>query len=200
MDLALPPDSARAAFARQARLTDEDRSRVARLRHDHTRIGFAYQIAFVRLTGRLPRQRPFEVEPDVLHHVARQLRLSAATGGEEQADALVARYAARQPTVSVHAEAVRLHLGVRPFGPDERTALEAFVRGEAAHMERPAGLVARAEEHLRREGVLLPAASAIRRVVGSVRAEVLDGTYQRASADLSIGVRAALERAAHRRR
>ena len=193
MDLALPPDSARAAFARQARLTDEDRSRVARLRHDHTRIGFAYQIAFVRLTGRLPRQRPFEVEPDVLHHVARQLRLSAATGGEEQADALVARYAARQPTVSAHAEAVRLHLGVRPFGPDERTALEAFVRGEAAHMERPAGLVARAEEHLRREGVLLPAASAIRRVVGSVRAEVLDGTYQRASADLSIGVRAALD-------
>ena len=187
MDPALPPDSARAAFARQAQLTDEDRSRVARLRHDHTRLGFAYQLAFVRLTGRLPQQRPFEVEPDVLRHVARQLRL------EDNAGALAARYAARQPTVSAHAEAVRLHLGVRPFGPDERDALEAFIRGEAAHMERPAGLVARAEEYLRREGVLLPAVSAVRRIVGAVRAEVLGGVYDRATAALSDDVREALD-------
>ena len=187
MDSTLSPDTARAALARQAQLTDEDRTQIARLRHDHTRLGFAYQVAFVRLTGRLPRQRPFEVEPDVLRHVARQLRI------EDRAGALAARYAARQPTVSAHAEAVRLHLGVRPFGPDERTALEAFVRGEAAHMERPAGLVARAEEHLRREGVLLPAVSSIRRTVGAIRAEVLDGVYDRAAAALSGTVREALD-------
>lgn len=183
----LGPDTPLAALARQARLTDEDRAQIARLRHDHTRLGFAYQVAFVRLTGRLPRQRPFEVEPDVLRHVARQFHLG------DQADELAARYAARQPTVSAHAEAVRRHLGVRPFGPDERAALEAFVRGEAAHMERPAGLVARAEEHLRREGILLPALSAIRRTVGAIRAEVLDGVYDRAASALPGPVREALD-------
>jgi TnpA family transposase len=187
------PDTAHAALARRARLTDEDRTQIARLRHDHTRLGFAYQIAFVRLTGRLPRQRPFEVEPNVLRSVAGQLRLTTGTGGRDRADELAARYAARQPTVSAHADAVRRHLGVRPFGPAEREGLEAFVRGEAAHMERPAGLVARAEEHLRHSGVLLPAVSAVRRVVGSVRAEVLDGTYQRAASALSDEVRWAID-------
>ncbi len=181
------PDTARAALARRAQLTDEDLAYVARLRHDHTRLGFAFQVAFVRLTGRLPRQRPFEVEPDVLRYVARQLGL------EDRADDLAARYAARQPTVSAHAETVRRHLGVRPFGPDERAALEAFVRGEAAHMERPAGLVARAEEYLRSAGVLLPAVSAVRRVVGSVRAEVLDGTYAQMAKAVSDEVRGAID-------
>ncbi|OZC01482.1 Tn3 family transposase [Rubricoccus marinus] len=174
--------------ADQVRLSADDLALVARRRHDHTRLGLAYQVAFVRLTGRLPRQRPFETEPDLLRLVADQLDV----GGAEP-EALAARYAARRPTVSEHADVVRRHLGVRPFGDAERAALRVHLRVEAAHLERPAGLVAAAEAYLRRERVLLPATSALRRLAGEVRAEVAEEIDERVGAALSDGVRVALD-------
>ena len=175
-------------IADQVRLSADDLALVARRRHDHTRLGLAYQVAFVRLTGRLPRQRPFEAEPDLLRLVADQLDV----GGAEP-EALAARYAARRPTVSEHADVARRHLGVRPFGDAERAALRVHLRVEAAHLERPAGLVAAAEAYLRRERVLLPATSALRRLVGEVRAEVAEEIDERVGAALSDGVRVALD-------
>ena len=178
-------------IADQVRLSADDLALVARRRHDHTRLGLAYQVAFVRLTGRLPRQRPFEAEPDLLRLIAEQLDL-----GDIEADrlgALAARYAARRPTVSEHADVVRRYLGVRPFGEAERAALRSHLLAEAAHLERPAGLVAAAEAHLRRGGVLLPAASALQRLAGEVRAEVAAETDARVGAALSDDVRSELD-------
>ena len=180
----LPP---RAAIARQARFTLEDRAHIARCRYDHTRLGFAYQLAFVRLTGRLPRQHPLEVVDDLLRYVALQLNL------EDRTEELIERYASRRPTVSEHVEQLRRHLGVRSFGVEEREALRRHLREEAAHLERPAGLVAHAEEHLRREGILLPATSTLGRIVGEVRAEVMDEVYRRIGELLADEVREDLD-------
>ena len=52
-------------FSRQdlvdrARLNAEDLQRVRTCRYQHTRLGFAYQLGFVRLHQRLPLQEPLE--------------------------------------------------------------------------------------------------------------------------------------------
>ena len=60
--------SLRMHIAERCQLTEADRDRIGRLRHDHTRLGLAYQFAFIRLTGRLPRHAPFEVARDLLHY------------------------------------------------------------------------------------------------------------------------------------
>ena len=180
-------DAIRAAVARQAQLTEADHALVERCRLDHTRLGLAYQIAFVRLTGRLPRQQPLEVEEDLLRYVAGQLGLEDRTGD------LVARYAARRPTVSAHADEVQRHLEVRSFVPADRAALREHLLEEAAHIEHPAGLVAHAEGHLRRAGVLLPAASTLRRLVGEVRAEVASEVERRIDGALPDEIRVALD-------
>lgn len=176
-----------AALVRRARLTPEDHALIAHCRHDHTRLGLAYQLAFVRLTGRLPRQHPLEVDQDLMRFVAVQL------GFEEQAEAFLNRYATRRQTTAYHAEEVRRYLGARPFGTAEREELRAYLREEAAHLERPAGLVARAEEYLRHGHILLPAASTIRRIVGEVRIEVMHAVERRVGGALSSGVREALD-------
>ena len=44
--------------------TPEDLSEILQRRRDHTRLGFAYQMAFVRLANRFPAQQPLEVLPD----------------------------------------------------------------------------------------------------------------------------------------
>jgi Tn3 transposase DDE domain len=44
-----------------ATLTEEDFVQLGRCRRPHNRLGFAYQVAFVRLFDRFPQQQPFEL-------------------------------------------------------------------------------------------------------------------------------------------
>ena len=51
----------RGQMVREASLTDADRAEVAKCRRDHNRLGFAYQVGFVRLFHRFPAQQPLEM-------------------------------------------------------------------------------------------------------------------------------------------
>jgi hypothetical protein len=51
------------------------RELIALCRGAHNRLGFAYQIALLRLTGRFPSQQPLALLPDVLAFVANELAL-----------------------------------------------------------------------------------------------------------------------------
>ena len=42
-----------------ANLTEEDFVQLGKCRRPHNRLGFAYQVAFVRLFDRFPQQQPF---------------------------------------------------------------------------------------------------------------------------------------------
>lgn len=178
----------RRVLLRLAQISEADRAELRGLRLDHTRLGFAYQLAFIRLTGRLPRQKPLEIAEDLLVYVAQQL------GFGDDASSLMTRYASRQPTISEHTERAKIYLGVRPFEAKDREALSVFVRKEAEHLEQVAGLVAASEEYLRRHKVLLPATSTIRRVVGEERATVRRRIFDRVSGLLSDQIRAALDK------
>src|SRR5690242_4268713 len=88
----------RGQMVREASLTEADLVEVARCRRDHNRLGFAYQIGFVRLFHRLPDQQPLEICDELVSFVAMQLNIDATRLDE---------YAARQPTVSDHQTRIR---------------------------------------------------------------------------------------------
>lgn len=71
-----------------AKFTAEDLAEINRRRRLHNRSGFAYPLAFVRLTNRFPAQQPFEVEDGVLTFVSAQLDIPSH---------LIQSYAQRQP-------------------------------------------------------------------------------------------------------
>ena len=50
-----------AELVRVAKLSPIDLERTQQCRHLHTRLGFAYQLAFVRLANRFPAQEPLEM-------------------------------------------------------------------------------------------------------------------------------------------
>ena len=179
------PSFSRPLLAERARLSAEDRTRVLDHRRPHTRLGFAYQLAFLRLTGRLPRQKPLEIAPDLLHVVA--LQLGDSVGGDpERASEELGRYAQRQPTISAHAEEIKAYLGYRAFeGADEQAALRAHLETEVEHLEQTSALVAKAEDYLRREKVLLPAVSTLRRLAQHVRGAFRRRLYARLAGQLS---------------
>jgi hypothetical protein len=76
-----------------AKLSIEDRDLVYERRRPYTRLGFAYQLAFVRLANRFPAQRPtLEIEEEVLAFVSVQLDLPVH---------LIQTYAQYQSTLSL---------------------------------------------------------------------------------------------------
>ena len=132
----------------RATFTASDRTLIGRCRGDQNRLGFAYQTAFVRLTGRFPAQQPFEIQGEILSFVSAELD----TDPEE-----IRTYALRRPPVSEHQEQIRQYLRLRRFGESERAWLEEFVFREALRLEQPSALIGKAQQVLQQEQVLVPA-------------------------------------------
>jgi hypothetical protein len=82
---------------RAATLTKEDFVQLGKCRRPHNRLGFAYQVAFVRLFDRFPQQQPFELIEELLSFSAAQLGLDAG---------LIELYRKRQPTISEHQQTI----------------------------------------------------------------------------------------------
>ena len=147
-------------IAEKARLRPEDLGLVRTARRSHNQLGLAYQIAFIRLTGRAPGQQPFEILEDLVGYVATELNANPRD---------LDLYARRQPTLSAHLERVREHLGLTAFDEKARQRLAPFVFKEAFRLEQGAALVSRCEEYLREKDILCPARSTLRRIVHEQR-------------------------------
>ena len=108
------PDISRPRLIRDGSFLEADWNEIAQRRGAHNRLGFAYQIAFVRVLGRFPRQAPLEIDGEILRFTALQLRLSPET---------IHAYAERRQTVSEHQQRIRDYLGLRSFDTAAESAL-----------------------------------------------------------------------------
>jgi TnpA family transposase len=171
-------------MVREASLSEDDLAEVAHCRRDHNRLGFAYQIGFVRLFHRFPAQQPLEVCDELLGFIAMQLNLDPAR---------IADYAKRQHTVSDHQHRIRQFLRLTAFGPRQARALERFLFEEACRLEPTAALSARAREFLRERRVLFPAESALLRLVGEQRRRAREHIVTRLAESLPPLVASALD-------
>jgi hypothetical protein len=125
---------------RAASLTEEDFVQLGRCRRPHNRLGFAYQVAFVRLFDRFPQQQPFELFEELVCFSAAQLGLDAG---------LIEFYRRRQPTISEHQQTITGYLRLRPFDDAEAAQLEQFLFEEACRLEQAAALMGQAREFLK---------------------------------------------------
>jgi len=165
----------RELIAERVVFTPADQAQIASCRGSHNRLGFAYQMGFLQLTGRFPLQQPLEILGDLLAFVAQELALDPTA---------IADYAQRQATISAHQELIRLHLGFRPFAVAERDALSRFLLQEATRLEHMPALLAQAEAFLRDRRILLPALSTLRRLASEQREQARVQLYTRMMACL----------------
>jgi hypothetical protein len=178
------PSFTRAQMVREATLTEADLAEIARCRRDHNRLGFAYQVGFVRLFSRFPAQQPLEICDELLSFVALQLNIDATQ---------IEGYAARQHTVSDHQASIRDYLKLAVYDTDQAEALARFVFEESCRLEQTAALLARAREFLKERCVLFPADSALLRLVGEQRKRAREHIVTKLAGDLSPGVVQALD-------
>jgi Domain of unknown function (DUF4158) len=69
----IPAMFSRDQLKRAATLTEEDFVQLDKCRRPHNRLGFAYQVAFVRLFDRFPQQLPFELIEELVCFSAARL-------------------------------------------------------------------------------------------------------------------------------
>jgi TnpA family transposase len=174
----------RGQMVREATLTAADLTEVAKCRRDHNRLGFAYQVGFVRLFHRFPAQQPLEICDELLNFVVLQLGLD---------EGLITEYAPWQHTASEHQERIREYLKLTVYGPREAEALERFVFDESSRLEQTASLLARAREFLKERRVLFPAESALLRLVGEQRKRAREHIVVKLAEGLPPGVVKALD-------
>ena len=147
-------------------------------------MGFAYQVAFVRVLGRFLQQAPLEIDEEILRFAALQLGADAET---------IHAYAGRQQTVSEHQQRIGQYLRLRAFDAAAGERLMQFLEAEALRLERTASLLARARAWPRDEHVLAPADSVLRRAIGAARHKARTLLTQRMAARLSAPMRDRLD-------
>ena len=178
------PDVSRPRLIRNATFLEVDRREIGRRRGHHNQLGFAYQVAFVRVLGRFPQQAPLEIDGEILRFAALQLGADAET---------IYAYARRQQTVSEHQQRIGQYLRLHTFDTDAGERLAQFLEDEALRLERTTSLLARARDWLRDEHILAPADSMLRRAVGAARNKTRALLTQRMAERLSSSIRDRLD-------
>jgi TnpA family transposase len=160
----------------RAKLTPEDMNEISQRRQPHNRLGFAYQLAYVRLFNQFPAQVAFVALDEILTFVSVQLNLATEA---------IADYTTRQQTISEHQEQIRLYLQLQRLGEAETQQLKQFLFDEACRLEQTSALLAKAEQFLQEHKILCPAQDTLVRLLVRQREEARQHIYQRISAALS---------------
>lgn len=163
-------------IVRQARFSPEDMAEIQKRSQDHTRLGFAYQLAFVRLSYRFPAQQPMEIIDELLVYVSVQLDIPTDK---------IELYQRRQPTVAEHRIVLLEFLNLRRFGEAETELLEKFLFEEACRLEQTGPLLVQSKQFLKESGILFPADDTLRRLIVTQKQAAREYIYVRVADSLS---------------
>lgn len=158
-----------------AKFSSDDLIQIGNCRQDHNRLGFGYQLAFVRLLNRFPTQVPFEVLKDILAYVSIQLSIPS-----ENIDA----YNQRQPTISDHQETIRRYLGLIRFAEANQERLATFMFEEACRSETTRAILARTKQFLTDQSILQPSDDTLHRMIARIREQAKEHIYKRIAGQL----------------
>jgi len=128
-----------------APMTQEDLKRINQCRRQHNKLGFCYQLSFVKLLNRFPVQQPFEAAEDILNYVSVQIGIPANS---------ISSYTQRRETIAEHQEQIRQYLGLQRFGEAVSPKINEFLFNEACRLEQTGALLAKVEHFLRAQKCL----------------------------------------------
>ena len=89
-----------------AKITSKDMELIRQCRWQHNKLGFGYQLCFVRLLNRFPSQYVFEVLEDLLNYMSTQLNIPYEA---------IQIYTQRRQTIDEHQQRISEYLGLSRF-------------------------------------------------------------------------------------
>ena len=168
----------RRRILREAKLLDEDEIEIRKRRGDHNRMGFGYQLTFVRLNHRFPRMDPFERVDGIARYVSTRLQLP---------EDLLEKYQLRRSTLASHRKEVLEYLEFQNFDQEQECQLASFLFEESFRIDQISALLNKAETFLRSGKVLIPSQSKLSRMASEQRVLARENLYAKISSGLSDG-------------
>lgn len=163
-------------LVRLANFSLEDMTKINACREPHTRLGFGYQLAFIRLHHRSPVQQPLEIVDEILTYISIQLDIPATA---------IQSYQEQRWTISNHQQEIRTYLNLRTFGEPEIALLKAFLLEEASRLEQTGPLLVQAKQFLKEKGIVFPADDTLRRLIVTQRQAAREQIFVRIASSLS---------------
>lgn len=157
-------------LVRVAKFSPDDLVKIDMCRESHTRLGFGYQLAFIRLQNRIPMQQPLEIVEEILTYVGVQLDLTTT---------IIQQYQKQRRTVINHQQEICAYLNLRPLGDAEIALLNTFLFDEACRLEQIGPLLMQAKQFLKETGVLFPADDTLRRLIVTQRQAAREHIFSR---------------------
>lgn len=165
----------RQRLIREATFTKADFQKTSRCRRSYNRLGFAYQLAFVRLANRFIIQQPFEMIEEIVMFTSLQLGINSDE---------IYQYKKHIDTVSEHQEKIRHYLKLRKFGTTESKLLSQFLMEEACRLEQATLLMGQAKQFLKEKKILYPAESTLTRLISNQRDQARNYIFTRITKQL----------------
>lgn len=157
-------------IVQDAKLSAQDIAEIRQRRRASNRLGYAYQLAFVRLANCFPAQQPLEIVPGLLTYISMQLSIP-----EGELD----HYQARQQTLAEHRTAILAYLGWQRFGEAQEDRLGDYLFAEASRIEQTGPLLVLAKQFLKENAILFPADDTLQRLIVRHRQRARDHIYAR---------------------
>ncbi|MCU0570086.1 MAG: DUF4158 domain-containing protein [Oculatellaceae cyanobacterium Prado106] len=163
-----PPAVTQSDLVRFFKLSEFDLAQVLALRGAANRLGFALQLSTLRFLGFCPGQG--EAVPfSVLQYLAQQLAIDPAA---------IDRYGCRAQTRRHHRLAVEQYLGFQGCSPGVLAHLQAWLIQRALEHDKPSLLLELAMQKLHQDKIVRPGLSTLERLVGQVRTQAMQVTFE----------------------
>src|SRR5579875_2022522 len=167
-----------------ARLSSADIKKLGEYRGIENKLGFAYQLCYVKLFNRFPIQSSFEMIEELATFVAVQLDLP-----REQ----LTVYASQKSTFFRHQEDIRSYLRLTKFTQEAEELLKKFLFQQSQQIQSTDALLLKATEFLKEHKILNPANDTIVRIIQTQRGKAKTYVLEKINAQITSSVQRALD-------
>ena len=172
------------AFSRQSlieygKLNQLDIVQINQCRGKHNKLGFAYQLIFVKLLNHFPQLTPFEIIEEIAIYSAAQLVIDL----EE-----IQLYQKNTTKIAEHRKQIISYLKVTKFNDTKQNQLENFIFDEALRLEAPSLLRSIAIQFLKEQKILSPATDTLNRLIAEQRNKARKYIFDTVQSKLSASV------------
>jgi len=150
-------------------LSQTDMSLIMLCRRDHNKLGFAYQLIFVKLNNYFPSSEPFEIISEILIFASLQIGVIQE---------VISNYTNRQQTIYDHQKEIRDYLQLQKFTESIQSQLELFIFNEALRIDSGNNILNKTQEYLRDNKWLRPSLDTLRRIIGTQKEKAKLHIYQ----------------------
>jgi len=171
-------------LAQVARLSVADIKKVNEYRGIENKLGFAYQLCYVKLFNRLQAQSPFEIIEELVTFIAIQLDIP-----REQ----LLTYAEQKSTFFRHQEELRSYLLLTKFTQNSEEILKDFLFQQAQQIQVTEALFMKATDFLKEKKILNPSSGTITRLIQTQREKAKTYILEKINAEITPKIQQTLD-------